>query len=383
MVRRRRAVALVAGVTTILLAAGVVTAIAANAAPTCGSGSFNAEASLNGRTWTARNSGRTVYTGTDMRAAMQAALNSLTPNRRSQQRVVVNGSGAISANDRVTLSSYTTLHVCGTIDVTGSGSGDKAPIFARGATDIEVTHLRLTGRPVYGIFMRDVSNLTLGVIDMRLSGRGLGIRIDNHGNRAVRARNINIESVYVSGSSDHGVETAGVDGIRIGRVTAHNTGGAGLLLNDTTNATVGTVDGQGAGTGTGYAAFRMANRNGRVGNGYPTNIRVGTVIARGGGRGIFCVSDSGGAVIDRVDIANTGGHAILIENCHNVTIAAVSGTVTNGAEIRIASRPTFPASSGNTVQNLTVRDTGIRLSPCGSRNMIRNVTRVNASLAWC
>ena len=46
----------------------------------------------------------------------------------------------------------------------------------------------------------------------------------------------------------------------------------------------------------------MANRNGRIGDSYPTNIHVGEVKARGGGRGIFCVSESGGAVIDRIDI---------------------------------------------------------------------------------
>lgn len=52
----------------------------------CGSGSFNAEAVLNGSTWTARNGSSTVYTGTDMRSAMQAAVNSLS-------RVVPRSSG--------------------------------------------------------------------------------------------------------------------------------------------------------------------------------------------------------------------------------------------------------------------------------------------------
>ena len=118
-----------------------------------------------------------------------------------------------------------------------------------------------------------------------------------------------------------------MDGLTVGTVTARNVGESGLLLNETINATIGTVDAQDAGAGTGYAAFRMANRNGRVGSSYPTNIRVGTVIARGGGRGIFCVSESGGAVIDRVDIANTGNNSILIENCYNVTIA---GAVRHG-----------------------------------------------------
>jgi len=242
----------------------------------------------------------------------------------------------------------------------------------------------VTGTPVYGIFMRNVNNLTLGRIDLRVSS-GLGVRIDNHGgDRAVKVRNIRIDSVYSQGTSSHGVETYGVDGITIGTVTVRGAGESGLLFNDTINATVGTVDAQNAGAGTGYAAFRMANRNGRVGSSYPNNIRVGTVIARGGGRGIFCVSESGGATIDRVDIANTGNNAILVENCYNVTIAGVSGTVNGGGEVRIANRTEFPASTGIRFQNLTVSNTNIRWSPCtGSNNTVTNVTRTNSTLTWC
>ncbi|MFY1637624.1 RICIN domain-containing protein [Solwaraspora sp. WMMB335] len=350
----------------------------------CGSGTFHGEVTVSGSTWTARNGSTVRYTGGDMLAAMQAAVNGLSAGRTSKQRVVVRGSGNVPASSRLSLPSYTVLDVCGTINVTGSGSGDMAPVYSRGTTDVEVQNLRLTGSPLYGIFMRNVNNLTLGQIDMRLSG-GLGVRIDNHGgDRAVKVRNVRIDNVYVSGTSAHGVETYGVDGVTIGTVTARNTGYSGLLLNDTINATVGTVDAQGAGTGTGYAAFRMANRNGRVGSSYPTNIRVGNVIASGGGRGIFCVSESGGAVIDRVTIANTGNNSILIENCYNVTIAGVSGTVTGGGEVRIAARSEFPISSGITFQNLTVTNTNIVQNPCGgANNVIRNVTRVNSSLSWC
>ncbi|MET8044287.1 RICIN domain-containing protein [Micromonospora sp. NPDC005215] len=350
----------------------------------CGSGSSNAEAVLSGSTWTARNGSSTVYSGSDMLSAMQAAVNSLSAGRTSKQRVMVRGSGSMSAGSRLSLPSYTTLAVCGTINVTGSGSGDQAPVYSRGTTDVEVQNLTLTGSPLYGIFMRNVNNLTLGQIDMRLSA-GLGVRIDNHGgDRAVKVRNVRIDSVYVSGTGTHGVETYGVDGLTIGTVTARNTRDSGLLLNDTINATIGTVDAQNAGAGTGYAAFRMANRNGRVGNSYPTNIRVGTVLASGGGRGIFCVSESGGAVIDRVTISNTGNNAILVENCYNVVIAGVSGTVTGGGEVRIASRTEFPISSGIRFQNLTVSGTNITQSPCGgANNTISNVTRVNSTLTWC
>lgn len=348
----------------------------------CGSGSFNAEVTVSGGTWTARNGSTTVYTGTSMLSAMQGAVNSLSSGRTSKQRVVVRGSGSVSAASRLSLPSYTTLDVCGTINVTGSGSGDMAPVYSRGTRDVEIQHLNLTGSPVYGIFLRSVNNVVLGQIDMRLSS-GLGVRIDNYGDKSVMAKNYRVDNVYVSGASSHALETYGVDGIQIGTVTARSVGESGLLLNQTINATVGTVDAENAGTGTGYAAFRIANRAGRVGSSYPVNIRVGLVKARGGGRGIFCVSESGGALIDRIDIANTGNNSILLENCYGTTIAGTSGTINGGGEVRIASRTEFPASANNTIQNLTVSNTNITLNPCGTNNVIRNVTRSNSNLTWC
>ncbi|MFJ9586057.1 hypothetical protein [Streptomyces acidicola] len=401
--RTKRAAVTAACATALLTGAAALTAPAtANAAPetapantepaaataprqaaaACGDGSYQAEAVLSGSTWTARRGSSVVYTGSDMRAAMQAAVNSLTSGRTSKERVVVRGSGSIAAGSRVSLPSYTVLDVCGTINVTGSGSGDQAPVYARGARDIEVQHLNLTGTPLYGVFMRNVQNVVLGQIDMRLS-RGLGVRIDNRGDTSQWTRNVRIDNVYVSGASSHAVETYGVDGITIGTVTARNVGESGLLLNETINATVTKVDADGAGAGTGYAAFRMANRNGRVGSSYPTNVRVGEVVARGGGRGVFCVSESGGAVIDRVTLSDTGNNAILIENCYNVNIAAQSGSVSGGGEIRLAARSEFPNNRDITIQNLTVTNSAIRESPCGENTTFRNNRLVNSSQSIC
>ncbi|MFJ3442842.1 hypothetical protein ACIPM2_16925 [Streptomyces sp. NPDC086081] len=382
---RRAALLAAAGATALLTAAGSLNA-PATAAPAralaCGDGSFQAEAVQSGSTWTARRGGSTVHTGTDMRAAVQAAVNSLTPGRTAKERVVVRGSGSVPAGSRISLPSYTVLDVCGTIHVTGSGSGDQAPVYSRGTRDVEVQNLKLTGTPLYGVFLRNVQNVVLGQIDMRLSA-GLGVRIDNRGDTSQWTRNVRIDNVYVSGASSHAVETYGVDGLTVGTVTARNVGESGLLLNQTINATVGTVDAENAGTGTGYAAFRMANRNGRIGSGYPTNIRVGEVVARGGGRGVFCVSESGGAVIDRVTLSNTGNNSVLIENCYNVSLAAQSGTITGGGELRLAARAEFPNNKDITVQNLTVTDAAIRESPCGENTTFRNITRVNSSLSVC
>ncbi|GAA0220576.1 hypothetical protein GCM10010492_18290 [Saccharothrix mutabilis subsp. mutabilis] len=370
-----------------LLGAGLVLAPPATADPPratadCGAGTWHAEAYANGGTWTARRGASVVYTGSDMRSAVQAAIGSLTAGRTWKERVVVWQGGTISAGARISLPSHTALDVCGTINVTGSGSGDQAPVYSRGTTDVEVQHLRLTGTPLYGIFLRNVTNVVLGQIDLRLSS-GLGIRVDNLGNTSVRSRNIRIDNVYVSGTGTHGVETYGVDGLTIGTVTARNTRDSGLLLNNTINATIGTVDAENAGAGTGYAAFRVANRNGRVGNSYPTNIRVGLVKARGGGRGVFCVSESGGLAIDRIDLANTGNNAILVENCHNVTIATQGGSVYGGGEIRLAARSEFPNNSDIFIQNLTVTNSSIRESPCGANTVFRDNTLVNTSQSVC
>jgi hypothetical protein len=143
------------------------------------------------------------------------------------------------------------------------------------------------------------------------------------------------------------------------------------------------VDAENAGAGTGYAAFRVANRNGRIGSAYPTNIRVGTVRARGGGRGIFCVSESGGLVIERIDVANTGNNAILVENCYNVNIASAGGSVSGGGEIRLAARSEFANNSDITIQNLTVTNSAVRESPCGTNTTFRNITLNNSSMNVC
>ncbi|GAA4977818.1 hypothetical protein GCM10023225_18050 [Kineococcus glutinatus] len=376
--RRRALTALAAAA---LAAAGAVTG-ASPAAASCGDGTFHAIAVRSGNTWTARNGDRTLYTGTDLRSAVQAAVGSLTPGRTTKERVVVRGSGGIPAGQRINLPSHTVLDACGTIEARGTGTGDQAPVYTRGTTDVEVQNLTVTGTPLYGVFARNVENFTLGRITMQLSS-GLGVRIDNRGDTSRWTRNVRIGSVHVSGASSHAVETYGVDGLTIGTVTARDVGGSGLLLNQTINATIGTVDAVNAGTGTGYAAFRMANRNGRIGDAYPTNIRVGTVVARGGGRGIFCVSESGGVVVDRVDIADTGNNAVLVENCYGVDIAAQGGTISGGGEVRLAERTEFPGNDRITLRNFTLRNNRIVENPCADALVISGITLDGSTIQRC
>ncbi len=378
---RRRPVLAAAALAALALCAPTSAATAETAAPQeCGSGSYQASAyRADDGSWEASNGDSVVYSGANMRAAMQAAVDSLTQGRTRKERVVVWNSGTMSAGRSVDLPSYTVLDVCGTIDVTGSASAGNAPVRGRHASHVEVQHLTVTGAPYFGVFFRNGSDIHLGDIELRLSG-GLGIRIDNHADRSEPTRDVRIDSVHVEGAGSHGVETYGVDGLEMGTVVAKDVAHSGVLLNDTVNATVGTVDATNVGTGTGYAAFRMANRNGRIDGGYPVNIHVGEVIARGGGRGVFCVSESGGAVIERVDIADTGNNAILVENCYNVEIASEGGSVAGPGSIRIAARSDFPNTRDVTVHNLTVTDSAIVERPCGDNvtftdNELINTTR--------
>ncbi|KAH7014603.1 uncharacterized protein B0I36DRAFT_338955 [Microdochium trichocladiopsis] len=233
----------------------------------------------------------------------------------------------------------------------------------------------MTGNPYFGLRFYGTSGLSLGIITMNLSG-GLGIRFDRDN---AGSTNVRMDTISVTGAGSHAVETWNIDGLTINKVIARNVGECGLLLQTTTNARVGLVDGNNVAAGNGYATFRMANRNGRRADGsYATNVYVDSVVSRGGGRGIFCVSESGGAEIAKVDLASNGNNAILIENCYGVNIK--SGTVNGGGEIRIAARSEF-ANTRDISISLTANNVAVRESPCGS-NIRWNIAG-NASKNIC
>jgi hypothetical protein len=326
---------------------------------------YNAVMTKSGSTWTVVNGGSQRYSGSDMQAALTAAYSSLSSGRSSKQSILVQGSGDIPATAQLSIPSYTILNVCGTINVSGNPSGsDRSPLYARSRRDIDIPNLKMTGSSQYGLFFRETNNVHLGQIDLRLtSSAGIGIRADagpNASTVTTFSTNFAIDYVYGSGMGSHIVETYGIDGVDIGTVEGDDVGECGLLLNRSINAEVGLVTCNDCATGTGYAAFRVANDVGKVGSSYPAgNIHVGKVVARGGGRGIFSVSGCGGLTIDEIDIANTGNTSILLQNTYDTTIAAVSGTV-NGGLVQI-SNDTDNTNSGRYapsqnvhIQNLTL-----------------------------
>ena len=339
-----------AGLTLALLSA--VLALASAVQAQCGSGTPHATVTGSGTAFTATKGTSRVYSGSDYRAAIQAALDSVSTG----QRVAVIASGSIGANT-ITISSGKILEGCGTINV-GNRAG-RGAIESTDTSDVQIPYLTMTGNPYFGLRFSGTRNLNLGQITMNLSG-GLGIRFDR--DRAANS-NVKMGTIRVTGAGSHAVETWNIDGLTIGSVIARNVGECGLLLQKTTNAKVGLVDGDNVAAGTGYATLRMANNNGQNANGnYNTNVYIDKVVSRGGGRGIFCVSQSGGAVITNVDLANNGNNAVLIENCYNLSVKG--GTVQGGGEVRLAARSEFPNNKDIWV-TLTVNGNTVRESPCG------------------
>jgi hypothetical protein len=338
----------------------------------CGSGNPDATVEGSHGNYTATRGFDTVYSGSDYRSAIQAALDSLDPGRSSQQRVSVLASGAIGASS-IRLPSHTSFEVCGTMDV--ANRRGRGAVEALDATNVSIPHLKMTGTPYFGLRFYGVNGLHLGQIRLELSG-GLGIRFERD---KAGSWNVTMDDIYVSGTDNHGVETWNIDGLDIGTVVARHTKYCGLLLNNTRNATIGTVDGDNVATGTGYATFRLANGAGQLSDGsYDTNITVDNVISRGGGRGFFCVSQSGGLRIHNVDLADNGNNAVLIENCYNVSID--NGTVNGGGEVRVAARNEFPNTRDVNI-TLIVNDTTVRERPCGD-NVNWNISG-NASVNVC
>ena len=317
----------------------------------CGDGSAQGVVTGSG-TFTANVNGNNVYTGSDYRLAIQTALDRIS----SGGRVVVWSSGALGANT-ITVTSGKTFEVCGTID-TGFRNG-RGAIEIQGQNDVYIPYLRMTGNPYFGLRISGTRNLRLGEIVMNLSG-GLGIRFDRD---AAFNYNVRMGAITVTGAGSHAVEIWNVDGLDIDAVIARDVGECGLLIQKTTNAWVGYVEGNNVAAGTGYATLRFANNNGQLSNGQytTTNIWIDRVYSRGGGRGIFCVSMSGAAEIKYIDLANNGNNAVLIENCYNLAIR--DGVINGGGEVRVAARSEFPNTSGIFFE-VEVNNNVVRESPC-------------------
>ncbi|WP_339106150.1 RICIN domain-containing protein [Haloterrigena salinisoli] len=316
-----------------------------------------------------------VASGEDVIDVTQAAVDSLTDGRDWKETVAVvspstvgpvDGSGDVptyegSSDIRgIELPSYTVLDMPATMRV--EDEGDQAlvvPVTAYDAEHIEIPNFRVVGNPRFGMFLRSVRNLRLGNVNVEMTGDsprgGIGVRIDGfahgRGEDTVRCTDIQVDSVYVENSGGHAFETYAVDRIQVGQVIANGVeSGCGVLLNETTDATVGSVVGREIDPGGGYAGFRVANGT--------HDVTCDQVVVRGGARGIFGVSGSHNVTIGEANVSEMDVTGIFIEDNQNFTVEG--GVVKNCAAeaVRIHSRSDYQhdPTNGVTISNLRTYD---------------------------
>lgn len=318
----------------------------------------------------------TVASGEDVIEVTQAAVDSLTDGRDWKETVAVVSPSTVGPVDvdeslddyeysdavkGIELPSYTVLDILAPMHIEEEGDETFVdPIKAADAEHIEIPNLHLVGNPRFGMFLRSVRNLRLGNIHIEMTDeepRGnIGVRIDGFAygrleDEVVRCTDIQVDNVYVENSGGHGFETYAVDRIQLGKIIVNGTeAGAGVLLNETTDATVDAVIGKDIDPGGGYAGFRVANDT--------HDVTCDQVVVRGGARGIFGVSGSHNITIGEVNVSEMDVSGIFIEDNQNVTIQG--GVVKNcdGEAVRIHSRPDFghDPTEGVTITNLRTYD---------------------------
>lgn len=350
----------------------------------CGTGTYQAQVTKEGPNYVAFHDSETIYTGSNFSTAVQLAIDQLTPERTSMERVLVRPAGTLLDGQQITLRSHTGVDFCGTIHV--EAPSHVAPIYAQGVEHVEIGHLAMTGSPHYAVLLRDVQHTHLGTLNLQLTD-GHGLRIhsstNRHAERPLPTSHIVIDNMYISGSSSHGLELDHVNGVFLGTLTARNTRGSGLFLKNTAHVYVDHVDAHDTGSAPGHAAVTLTNRSGRIGNAYPQNLYFKQVVARGGAGGISCTSESGGADFGVLDLTVTGAHPILVENCQRIRIGTESGLITGGGDVRVSASQEFASTSDVVLQNLTITNTDLVESPCGDNTVIQNVRVTGGRMSIC
>ncbi len=321
-----------------------------------------------------------VYRGAEFYAAVNAAINSLTPNRTVKERVTVRTGGASgnTANGvikAINMRSHTIIdfqnntilvNPVSSLDAQGNPVDDAyrfgVGIRADRADNIEILNVRVSGWPRYGFWITGCNNVRLSGVNMAFSIdasrgvtiNGLGIRADN---------NTRSTTAYATGfrhegtstftgmtgnhGNNHGFETNLLDGAVIGNVFSTDVGSCSLLLNRTRNTTVGTVTGVRCDTTGSYAAFRCANDAG-------PDVMVQKVISRDCGRGFFTPTHCFDINVGVVDLRTSVSQGILLQTGGSATVGTL-GVASYILDGRAEGIRTDDAHSGSTFNQIALR----------------------------
>ncbi|AHG01819.1 hypothetical protein HALLA_00580 (plasmid) [Halostagnicola larsenii XH-48] len=344
-----------------------------------------------------------VASSEDFIGVAQAAVDSLTDDRDWKEKVAVVSPATIYDDQQgetdlhqdlrkgpgIDLPSYTILDVPASITVENAGGDPWAiPVRAQDAHHIEVPNLTVRGSPRYTIMMSSVSNLYLGNINIELDDIGIGIRIDAGDEANVnskRPKDIQVDRIYAEGIDYHAFETSGVDRIQIDQVLGKNINGCVVLLNDSSNATIGDIieyspDIPGHNR---YATFRTTYQEGRV--------TADNIVSHESGRGLHIHRGSGEIIINNVyiDGARNRGAVInappntvlnggIIKNCDGAAIDLYSTTdpeftpARRAEGVNITNMRIYDDQEGERTQTHAIKEAGTALNSRIVNNDVRD-----------
>lgn len=196
-----------------------------------------------------------------------------------------------------------------TFNATHGGYG----VHARGVSNISFSDMKITGAFYMGFRITGCNDVALSGI--HIDGGYMGMRIESSDSNHpwdFRSYNLTVVNCTFENTGGHAFETYSIENIYMDEMVARYAGGCGVILNNSSNAFVGTVDAYRCCYGGGYAGLRFANGC--------RDIRVQYLRAIECGRGFFTVSGAWDIVVEEVYIRDCSSHAILIQNSDGVGV---------------------------------------------------------------
>jgi hypothetical protein len=209
----------------------------------------------------------------------------------------------------------------------------------------------------------------------------IGIRVDSRESNPWNywVYNLEVKNCRFENIGSHGLETYSVDGVDIDGIVARNCGECGVLLNQSVNGTIGTVDAYRCSYGGGYAGLRFANSCSRI--------TANSLIADECGRGYFVLSGSNNCHLNNARITDCTDIGIWLENVSNCSVKAGctnSGVSVSGSGSYANVTNNCSGSGGSTYYRIQNRGTGLFLDGMGRTTngeacgQYANTTSVNA-----
>lgn len=183
----------------------------------------------------------------------------------------------------------------------------------------EVRNLNVIGTTSkFTIHYKNSNNVKLENINVDTPGGSIGMRLEGTWEQDLYAKNTEVLGncrFTGLGSGSHGIETMALDGFKVnGTVTTRNTGGCGILLNQTKDAHIHRLDAQYASydpsNSHNYAALRFANNCARE-----KGISVNYLTSYRCGRGFVVTTspDISAATIQNANISESANYGINLD----------------------------------------------------------------------